>query len=392
MNTTAQVYTMGGLRTPIGVYNGQYKYIRPELLGAALLNELFEREYKADEIICGNAVGTGGNIGRLMSLYSSYGMKTPAYTLDMQCASGGLAIIQGYRALLSGQAEYILAGGIESSSLQPLRTYDERDSRDGSYMVAQFSPHTNSAYTMIEGAEAVGLRYSMTKSELDRHALRSHTLAAEAKEKDVLHSVIVEEQTLKSRLAPLLRENLSSQTSVDKVLDKQFVDESIRARISSKLLNRMPFILEGSHLLTAGNTCFTHDGAAFVGLSLTPGPFRIVDTLIWSGDPRYSPEGAWRSTEALLEKNNLSMDAIDAVEWNEAFAVIDVLFERNYGDHMEKYNSLGGGLAYGHPYGCSGAMNVLHLMSALEQRNGRYGVAAVAGAGGMGTAILLERQ
>lgn len=392
MVRTAQVYIMGGLRTPIGVYKGQYKYIRPELLGAALLNELFDRDYKADEIICGNAVGTGGNIGRLMSLYSAYGMSTPAYTLDMQCASGGLAIIQGYRALLSGQAESVLAGGIESSSLQPVRIYDERDSRDGAYKVAQFSPHTTGAYTMIEGAEAVGLRYSMTKSELDRHALRSHKLAMDAKDAGALSSVVVAEQVLKSHLAPLLRENLPESIEVETVLEKQFVDESVKASMNSKLLNRMPIILEGSHLLTAGNTCYTHDGAAFVGLTCKPGPFRIVDTMIWSGDPRYSPEGAWRSTEALLGKHNLSMDDVDAVEWNEAFAVIDVLFERNYSTHMEKYNRLGGALAYGHPYGCSGAMNVLHLMAALDKVNGRYGVAAIAGAGGMGTAILLARE
>ena len=120
---------MGGLRTPIGVYKGQYKKIRPEFLGAAVLNELSRKGYKADEIICGNAVGTGGNIGRLMALYSTYGETVPTYTVDMQCASSAMAIGQAFRTIRSGMAHHIIAGGIESSSLQPARVYSPEDSR-----------------------------------------------------------------------------------------------------------------------------------------------------------------------------------------------------------------------------------------------------------------------
>ena len=86
------------------------------------------------------------------------------------------------------------------------------------------------------------------------------------------------------------------------------------------------------------------------------------------------------------------MDDIDVVEWNEAFAIIDVLFDKTYPNHIGKYNMFGGALAYGHPYGCSGAILVLHCMAALESCGGRYGLCAIAGAGGTGTALIMERM
>ena len=94
--TLSPVYIMGGLRTPIGSYKGQFKSIKPEILGARVLDALYEQYPDVAEIICGNAVGTGGNIGRLTALNSRYGEKTPAYTVDMQCASAGAAIIQAF--------------------------------------------------------------------------------------------------------------------------------------------------------------------------------------------------------------------------------------------------------------------------------------------------------
>ena len=137
---------------------------------------------------------------------------------------------------------------------------------------------------------------------------------------------------------------------------------------------------------------FNYDGAAFVYVSNTKGPFRIHSVMPWAGNPQFSPEGALESTEAILKRTGLTMDDIDVVEWNEAFAIIDVLFNKAYPNHMEKYNTLGGALAYGHPYGCSGAILVLHCMAALESCNGRYGLCAIAGAGGTGTALIMERM
>lgn len=362
----SSVYIMGGLRTPIGSYKGQFKHIRPEHLGAQVLNALHETYGAVDEIICGNAVGTGGNIGRLTALYSTYGTSVPAYTVDMQCASAGAAIIQGYRAIRSGMVNTVLAGGVESSSLQPKRIYAGDDDRQGEYMVAQFSPNENDALAMLQGAERTAQKYKVTKAELDYWSLRSHHLATKAREEGILQPYIL-------------------------ATGEQYVDESIKPRLQQKLLDRMKPILGEGTLTTAGNACYTHDGAAFVVLTNTPGPFRIIGALQYGGDPLYSPEGALQATERLLKQTGLTMADMTAIEWNEAFAVIDVLFGRTYGEYEGQYNQLGGALAYGHPFGCSGAIILLHTMAALTQRQGRYGICAIAGAGGMGTALLIER-
>ena len=110
-----------------------------------------------------------------------------------------------------------------------------------------------------------------------------------------------------------------------------------------------------------------------------------------AGDPRFSPELVYKATLKLLKKVNLSMSDIDAIEWNEAFSVIDCIFERHFPEAVNRYNQFGGALAYGHPYGCSGAINLLHVMQALRLQKGRYGLCAIAGAGGVGISFLIER-
>ena len=140
---------------PLVSINGQYKSIRPELLGAKVLNQLFDSKKASslDAIFCGNAVGTGGNIARLMGLYSHLPNTIPAVTVDMQCASGMMSVEMAYADIASGMMDTVIAGGNESSSLQPLRTYADHDDRSGDYMVAQFAPNEISPLAMLEGAE-----------------------------------------------------------------------------------------------------------------------------------------------------------------------------------------------------------------------------------------------
>lgn len=389
------VYIIGGLRTNIGQVQGQFKTVRPDAMGAAVINGLMEK-YRlpfVDEVICGNAVGPGGNIARLMTLQTVLPKHTPALTVDMQCASAGAALEIAFAKLQAGMGTTILAGGAESSSLQPIRRYAEGDTRQGEYMVAQFSPEENDAQVMLKGAERVAQKYNVTKAELDCWTLESHKRAAEAARSGVLHDVILS-------------------------YDGCSVDESIRASMNQRLLDRMPSFFGKEGLTNAGNACFTHDGAAFLALtssrelaeknsynadtdsvadSVNDGShhahsvFRIVACQSWGGEPLNSPEGAWKVSELLLKKVHLSMDDMDAIEWNEAFGVIDVLFERNYPNLVNTYNPMGGALAYGHPYGASGAIILIHLLKDLELCRGRYGLFAIAGAGGLGTAMLVER-
>lgn len=364
------VYIHGGLRTPIGVVNGQYKYMRPELLGAQVIDKLLlQIDKPIDGVFCGNAVGTGGNIGRLMTLYSKLPSSVPSVTIDMQCASALMSIEIGYAHIASGMMHTVIAGGIESSSLQPVRTYAEHDSREGAYKVAQFSPSENTTTAMLEGAERTMVRHGITNDELIPYILDSHKCAMQARDSQVLKDYIME-MTIHNRLC---------------------LDESIRPNMSERLLRRMKPLLGPNSMINAGNACLTHDGAAFITLSSQPGPFKIHHCMSWAGEPLYSPEGAWHSTEQILNACSLSPDDIDVFEWNEAFGVISALFGRHYQEQRSRYNILGGALAYGHPYGCSGAILVLHCMAALAMRKGKLGLCAIAGAGGTGTAMIIER-
>ena len=302
------VYIHGGLRSPIGVLNGQYKYMRPEILGAQLIDELINRHTisQVDGIFCGNAVGTGGNIGRLMGLMCNLPNSVPAITVDMQCASALMSIEMAYTHIASGVMDAVIAGGIESSSLQPLRTYADHDDRSGDYMVAQFAPKEISPLAMLEGAERTMIKHCVGVEELNPYIIRSHQCAQHAREQGILSPYILD-------------------IEID---GKRCIDESIRPSMNEKLLNRMKPLLGPNSITTAGNACLTHDGAAFVTLSSQEGPFRIVHAMPWAGEPLYSPEGALLSTKKILDVAGLSPTAIDVFEWNEAFAVISALFGR----------------------------------------------------------------
>ena len=376
----SEAYILGGMRTPIVVKNGAFARRAPEDFCAVLLRALVERYQlkEIDQIICGNAVGTGGNITRLMALKAGVDESVPAFTVDMQCASASLSIELARAKIMSGEADLVIAGGLESSSLQPMRVYDKADCRyneqtQGIYKVAQFSPWENDPLAMLRGAERVGAAEQVTKEELDYWTLRSHKLAYEAKKNGELENIILPIGEIDS-------------------------DDGIRERMSQRLLDRLPLLLgEGTHL-TAGNACLINDGAALVVLCSEryykkwgQKPLaRICAARSWGGDPAQSPRGAMRTADKLLEAKGLCYEDLTAIEFNEAFAVIDVLFERAHPSLIDRYNVFGGALAYGHPYGASGAIILLHLLQALAKNVGGLGLCSIAGAGGLGTALLVE--
>ena len=372
------VYILGGLRSPIVVANTKFKMIRPEIFGAEVLKALREKfslEH-VDEIICGNAVGTGGNISRLMTLLAGFDDSTAALTVDRQCASGASAISIACAKISCGLAEVIIAGGAESSSLQPLKIYHKNDNRfnlttadniQGAYRTAQFSPNELDPLAMLKGAQRVAEAEKISKDELDAWALKSHQRAANAK--NILKNFIVEVAGIRE-------------------------DTGIK-NLSKKILERAPLPLGEGTIISAANACRINDGAAFVVLAsenfvreknLSPA-VQIVDVATGGVNPLESPRGAQVVADKLLRKNNLTYEDLAAIEFNEAFAVIDVLFERAHPNLIDKFNRLGGALAYGHPYGASGAILMIHLLAALKSG---LGLLSIAGAGDTGEAVLIE--
>ena len=377
-----KVWILGGLRSFIGVKDRMYRNVPAEVLGAEVLRAVIEKyqlaEHDIDFIIGGNAVGGGGNMTRLSALTAGIDEAVPAVTLDLQCGSALEAVTQAAAKIESGLADLVLAGGMESASTQPYRMWNPNHpqyEKDKAYTVAQFIPGKQGEQVMLEGAERTAIQERVEKQEMDRWVLESHRRAAKAAQDGVLSDIQV--SVAGSRK-----------------------DEGIRPSMSQKLIDRLPYLLPGGSVINAANACLMHDGAAFVvlcseqyGIShgLKPEAVFCYGTAA-RGDPFMSPKTAVLAAEKLLQKTGLSPDAIDAFEVNEAFAVIDVLFERAFPGTWERYNRFGGALAYGHPYGVSGAMLLLHLLKSLEQSDGRYGICSVAAAGGIGTAVLVERR
>lgn len=375
-----EVYIVMGIRTPIAKTNGGLKNILPEKLAAACICEIVKRssleKENISEIIMGNTVGTGGNIARLSSLLANMPFHVPALTVDSQCGSAMMAIDLAISRIKAGDAEIIIAGGAESTSLQPQKRYHKKDPRyageDKFYSRSQFSPEHIGDPSTLQAAEITAEKYNISREELDFFAYKSHQRACYANEKG----------TFKDIIFPV--EGLS-------------LDEGPR-KIALSVIERGRSLVKKQGLITNTNTCLTNDGAAMVLLASGEAvrkynlkPVAIVKATSSIGvNPNLTPLAAITAVEKLLNLENNEYN-IDAYEINQPFSVIDALFMRRFEAEIEKLNILGGALAYGHPYAASGAIILLHLIKALQVANGRFGIAAIASAGGLGNAMLIER-
>jgi acetyl-CoA C-acetyltransferase len=380
------VYMIGGLRTPIGKTDGFLKDLLPEQLASIILNEVIHKYNLSpndiDQVILGNAVGPGGNIARVSVLAAGWPYSIPAITVDTQCGSGLSAINWAASQIQSGQTELVLAGGVESTSLAPRRQFNPADPRfQGEQVYYERAPFSTPAVgdpEVGDAAEYLAEYLSISREDMDALALESHRRASMTKEQDVFKDIITPIQT------------------AGKVIHS---DECIRSRMSLKLLERMQPVFKAEGKITAGNTCLKHDGAAPILLAssnavkkynLKPQAM-ITGTASCGCDPNLFPLGPVDSIQKLLRQNKLQVKDIDALEINEAFAVKILACCRQLNFSLDKTNMLGGALAYGHPYGASGAIILLHLLKALQQVDGQRGIAAIGAVGGMGIATLIER-
>ncbi len=407
-----KVYLIGGLRSHIGLTGGLFKTVPAEELAAAVLQKIMAKYpfvLQADGLLCGNAVGTGGNITRLAALKAGLPATIPALTIDMQCASAAASIELAMTKIGSGMADILIAGGFESTSMQPVRVYAKADARyrEEGFTVAQFSPDTTSAKAMLEGAERTCQKHGFTREELDAFAVRSHQLAKKAREENRLNEIVVSvfgsegDEGIRDRMSPKLAARMPKLFTEEEVKDLLAGDRAslpIKENVDKRNVLQEQNIAV-TPLLTAANACLMNDGAAFVVLAsrqaveqygLRP-EAELLAGFEWGVDPRYSPEGAIETGAYLLQRCDLQPQQIDVFEYNEAFAVISALFARKYPELTARYCPWGGALAYGHPYGASGAILLLHLWQELKQTEGKLGLLSIAGAGGLGTALLVKK-
>lgn len=381
-----QPIVVAAYRTPIGRAFESLATVAAEDLLAPIIHRILSETAIAPEaiydVLVGNAAGGGGNIGRLAALSAGLPVSVPGVAIDRQCGSGLEAIILAARLIQAKAGSCFLAGGVESVSTAPWRV--DRPKANGAlprfYGRARFSPEAVGDPEMGIAAENVARQFAITRQRQDEFALRSHRLAVAAADAGIFQPEIVDIST--------------GHGLVER-------DECPRPSTSLEALaNLRPvFLRDGS--VTAGNACPVNDGACLVlimsrGMAKSMGidkGLAFIDSAAAGVDPNLLGIGPVASTRKLLQRQpGLSLAAIDAIEFNEAFAA-QVLASLDQLDiPTDAVNSNGGAIALGHPFGASGAILVTRLYTQLirEEAIGATGLAMIGIAGGLGLTALFE--
>jgi 3-oxoadipyl-CoA thiolase len=388
------------LRTPIGRYAGVLSAVRPDDLAARTLAAAVERNgidpATVDEVYlgCTNQAGEDNrNVARMASLIAGLPQEVPGVTVNRLCASGLEAVVQAARQIRLGEAELVLAGGVESMSraplvmLKPERGFPRGDGQlvDSTIGWRFTNPRlaaNHSTESMGETAENVAERYGIAREDQDAFALESHRRAVAAAEAGRFDDEIVTVDVPQPKGDPVTIH----------------ADEGPRADTSLERLAALRPIFRDGGTVTAGNASQINDGAACVVVTseerareLGREPLaRIVSSASAGVDPAVMGIGPVPSTRKALERAGLEPKDIDLVELNEAFASQVLASMRELGFDHDRLNVNGGAIALGHPLGCSGARLIGTLAHELRRRGGRYGVATMCIGVGQGLAAVIE--
>ena len=385
---SSKVYIVEAARLPIGKYGGMYSDVGPEELGGFLMKTMLDKHpglnEHIDEVIVGNVIGGGGNVARRVALKAGLPVETPAVTVDRQCASGLEAIAIGHMKIMSGFGEIMICGGVESSSRAPWQI--ERPKSLYGMQPPQIltrQPLSSAEYgdpDMGAAAEELADKYGITRQQQDEFALQSQLKYQASKRAGVFHSEITP-----------FRIN-------DELLLSE--DECPRSRSSLESLNRLKPVFKANGTITAGNCCPVNDGASFTILAsehacrlyhLTP-IAQVVDAVAVGVDPNDFGLGPVPAVEKLLVRQQLTLEDINVIELNEAFAVQALACIKLGNFPIEKINPSGGATAFGHPYGATGAILVTRLLTELNRNeSNRCGIVTMCVGGGQGAAILIRK-
>ncbi|KRA30022.1 MULTISPECIES: thiolase family protein [unclassified Nocardioides] len=383
-------YILDGIRTPIGRYGGALSGTRPDDLAALVVRTVVERTgidpEDIDEVVFGAANQAGEdnrNVARMATLLAGLPETIPGFTVNRLCASGLTAITTARQMIASGDADVVIAGGVESMTRSPWVT--EKPSRSWAKPGQSWDTSigwrfTNPAFgpeitlSMPQTAERVAEQWGLTREELDAFALRSHHRALEAQKNGHFDAEIV---------------------AVGEVTQ----DEGPRADTTAERLANLHPIHGPGGLITAGNSSSLNDGAAAVILvsdryaaakGLQPRA-RVVAGANAGVAPEIMGIGPVPATRKALQRAGWASGILDAVELNEAFASQALACTLDLGFDEEIVNADGGAIALGHPLGCSGTRIAITLLNRLERTGGRRGLAAMCVGVGQGSALLLER-
>ncbi|MFL6055117.1 MAG: thiolase family protein [Actinoallomurus sp.] len=384
-------YLYSAVRTPFGRFNGALSGVRPDDLAAGVITALLDRTPRLDpavigEVVWGNANGAGEenrNVGRMAALLAGLPTSVPGTTVNRLCGSSLDAAMSGSRMIESGDADVVLAGGVESMTRapwvlpKPAKGFPPGDLAAVSTTLGWrlVNPRMPEEWTVSlgEANERLREKYAVSRERQDAFALRSHRLAAAAWDEGFYDDLVVPAGELER-------------------------DEGIRADSSIEKLSRLKPSFRADGTITAGNASPLSDGASALLLGSAAAADRIgLDPLAriagrgaFALDPQDFGYAPVEAADRALARAGIGWGRVGAVELNEAFAVQSLICVDAWGIDPEIVNTRGGAIAIGHPLGASGARVLGTLAKVLRERGERWGVAAICIGVGQGLAVVLE--
>ena len=401
--TLKNAYIIDAIRTPFGRYAGGLAPVRADDLGAVPIKALMQRNpnvdwEQVDDVIygCANQAGEDNrNVGRMSALLAGLPYQVPATTINRLCGSSLDAIAIAARAIKAGEANLVIAGGVESMSRAPY-VMGKSDSAFGRSQKIEdttmgwrfINPKLKELYgvdTMPQTAENVAEQFSVNRADQDQFALVSQQRTASAQAKGFFSKEIV---------AVEIPQRKGDAVVID-------TDEHPRASTTLEALSELKPVVKADGSVTAGNASGINDGAAALLIAsdeavqvynLKPRAKIIASTAV-GVEPRIMGFAPAPAIKKLLKQANLTLEQMDVIELNEAFAAQALAVTRDLGlpDDSNKVNPNGGAIALGHPLGASGARLVTTALNQLEQTGGRYALCSMCIGVGQGIALIIER-
>ena len=401
--TLKNAYIIDAIRTPFGRYAGGLAPVRADDLGAVPIKALMQRNpnvdwEQVDDVIygCANQAGEDNrNVGRMSALLAGLPYQVPATTINRLCGSSLDAIAIAARAIKAGEANLVIAGGVESMSRAPY-VMGKSDSAFGRSQKIEdttmgwrfINPKLKELYgvdTMPQTAENVAEQFNVNRADQDQFALVSQQRTASAQAKGFFSKEIV---------AVEIPQRKGDAIVID-------TDEHPRASTTLEALSKLKPVVKADGTVTAGNASGINDGAAALliasddavqAYNLKPRAKIIASTAV-GVEPRIMGFAPAPAIKKLLKQANLTLEQMDVIELNEAFAAQALAVTRDLGlpDNSDKVNPNGGAIALGHPLGASGARLVTTALNQLEQTGGRYALCSMCIGVGQGIALIIER-
>ncbi|MGQ1739674.1 3-oxoadipyl-CoA thiolase [Acinetobacter baumannii] len=401
--TLKNAYIINAIRTPFGRYAGGLAPVRADDLGAVPIKALMQRNpnvdwEQVDDVIygCANQAGEDNrNVGRMSALLAGLPYQVPATTINRLCGSSLDAIAIASRAIKAGEANLVIAGGVESMSRAPY-VMGKSDSAFGRSQKIEdttmgwrfINPKLKELYgvdTMPQTAENVAEQFNVNRADQDQFALVSQQRTASAQAKGFFSKEIV---------AVEIPQRKGDAVVID-------TDEHPRASTTLEGLSKLKPVVKAEGTVTAGNASGINDGAAALliasddavqAYNLKPRAKIIASTAV-GVEPRIMGFAPAPAIKKLLKQANLTLEQMDVIELNEAFAAQALAVTRDLGlpDNSDKVNPNGGAIALGHPLGASGARLVTTALNQLEQTGGRYALCSMCIGVGQGIALIIER-